>query len=235
MPKQLGPMNTTRASTHQGPASVSPRMGIVAGTTVGVLCLAYAAVLVIGLLTVPSQDQQIQDPWFTLMEVLIIAISPAMVAFTVALHAWVPLGRKSVALLSVVFMGMCAVVTCSVHFAVLFLSHHQAFAADLWVRLVFSFTWPSVVYALDILAWDFFFPLAALFAALCVQGTGLAGLVRRFLFASAGFAFLGLLGVPLANMNIRNIGIVGYAVLFPAAAGLSVVIFRRAGGQSAAS
>lgn len=209
-------------------------MGVVAGTAVAALCLAYAIVLSVGLLTLPSPDHQIQDPWFTLMEVLIIAISPAMVAFTVALHAWVPPGGKSIALLSVVFMGMCAVVTCSVHFAVLFLSREPAFAAAPWARPAFSFTWPSVVYALDILAWDVFFPLAALFAAICVRGTGLAGTVRGLLFASAGLAFFGLLGAPLANMNIRNIGIIGYAVLFPVAAGSSAVIFRRAGGQGAA-
>ncbi len=215
--------------------TASPRMGVVAGTGVAILCLAYAVVLSVGLLTLPSPDQQIQDPWFTLMEVLILAISPAMVIFTVALHAWVPPSRRSLALLSVVFMGMCAVVTCSVHFAVLFLSREPAFAADMWSRLFFSFTWPSVAYALDILAWDVFFPLAALFAALCVRGTGLAGLIRGLLFASAGLTFFGLLGVPLANMNIRNVGIIGYAVLFPIAAAFSAVVFHRAGGQSAVS
>lgn len=110
----------------------------------------------------------------------------------------------------------------------------RGLAADLWARLVFSFTWPSVVYALDILAWDVFFPLAALFAAICVRGTGLAGLVRGLLFASAGLAFLGLLGAPLANMIIRNVGIIGYAVLFPIAAGLSAMFFYRAGCQGAA-
>lgn len=215
-------------------ATPSPRLGVVAGSAVAVLCLAYAVVLSVGLLALPSPDQQIQDPWFTIMELLIIGIAPAMVAFTVALHAWVPPGRKAIALLSVVFMGMCAVVTCSVHFAVLFLSREPAFAADVWARQVFSFTWPSVAYALDIMAWDLFFPLSALFAALCIQGTGHASLVRGLLFASAGLAFLGLMGIPLANMSVRNIGIVGYALLFPIAAALSAVDFYRAGGQRAA-
>jgi hypothetical protein len=215
-------------------ATSPPLLGVVTGTAVAVLCLAYAVVLSVGLLTLPSSDQQIQDPWFTIMELLIIGIAPVMLAFTVALHAWVPPSRKAIALLSVVFMSMCAVVTCSVHFAVLFLSREPAFTADVWARLVFSFTWPSVAYALDILAWDVFFPLAALFSALCIQGAGLAGLVRGLLLASAGFALFGLLGVPLANMSVRNIGIVGYAVLFPTAAALSAVVFYRAGGQSAA-
>lgn len=217
---------------HQAFTTTSSRLGVAAGAAVAVLCLAYAVVLAAGLLTLPSPDQQIQDPWFTIMELLIIAIAPVMVAYTVALHDWVPLGRKSTALLSVVFMSMCAVVTCSVHFAVLFLSREPAFADALWSGLVFSFTWPSVAYALDILAWDFFFPLAALFAALSVQGTELSGLVRWLLFASAGLAFVGLLGLPLANMSVRNIGIIGYTVLFPIAAALSAVLFCRPSGST---
>ena len=99
---------------------------------------------------------------------------------------------------------------------------------------MFSFRWPSLVYALDILAWDFFFPLGALFAAPAVQGAGLARAVRILLFASAVLALVGLSGVPLANMQVRNIGIIGYAVLFPIAAALLAVHFHRAGVASAA-
>lgn len=150
-----------------------------------------------------------------------------MVAFMVALHAWAPAEGKAMAVLGIAFMGMCAVVTCSVHFAVLTLSPQPAFAAGDWPSLVFAFRWPSVVYALDILAWDVFFPLAALCAACSVRGAGLAAVVRGLLFASAGFAFAGLAGVPLADMSVRNIGIVGYAVLFPIASALSAVVFRR--------
>ena len=46
------------------------------------------------------------------------------------------------------------------------------------------------------------------------------GVVRGLLFASAALAFLGLAGVPLGDMRARNLGIVGYAVVFPIAAGL---------------
>ncbi len=211
----------------------SPRVGTVAAAAVGVLSLAYVAVLSAGLLTLPSPTEQIRDPWFTLMEVLIIAISPAMVAFSAALCERAAPSRKSIGLLSVVFMCMCAVVTCSVHFAILTLSRDPTFSAEFWSRQVFAFTWPSVAYALDILAWDIFFPLAALFAAPCVQGAGLAGTVRGLLYASALLAFFGLLGVPSANMNVRNIGIIGYSVLFPVAAVLWAVLLHRAQGQGA--
>jgi hypothetical protein len=201
---------------------------------VAVLCIAYAIVLSIGLLTLPSSELPIQDPWFTFMELLILGIAPAMVAFAVGLHAWVPVERKSHALLSIAFMSMCALVTCCVHFVVLTLSRQPAFASGSWPTLVFAFRWPSVVYALDILAWDVFFPLAALCAALAIQGTGLAGLARTLLFASAALAFSGLAGVPFANMNLRNIGILGYVGLYPIAAVLLAVVFRREATRGAA-
>jgi len=211
------------------PAHSARRFGVVSGTAVALLGLAYAFVLSVGLLTLPSPDHQIQQPWFFLLEALIIAISPAMVSLTVALHEWTPNDYKSHALASVAFMCMSAVVTCAVHFAVLTLGSQPAFAGEPWAHLVFSFKWPSIAYALDILAWDIFFPIAALFAAITVRGSGLARVVRNLLFASAALALLGLAGVPFANMQVRNIGIIGYAAFFPIAAGSLAQLFRRAG------
>jgi hypothetical protein len=194
------------------------RMAIVGALCVAVLCFVYAVVLALGLLLLPSPQHQIQDPWFTLMEVLIMAIAPAMVVFTAGLLAGATDAHRPYAVASVAFMTACAVLTCAVHFSVLTLSREPGIAGQDWATHVFAFQWPSVVYALDILAWDVFFPLAALFAALTVAGPGLAAIARRLLFASAALAFIGLAGVPLADMQVRNIGIVGYAVLFPIAA-----------------
>jgi hypothetical protein len=216
-------MNDERRMDVRGSIS---RLGVFSGVAVSALSVAYVVVLSVGLLTLPSPDQQIQDPWFTLMELLILAIAPAMVAFAVAMHSWVPAGRRALSLLSVTFMVMCAVVTCAVHFLVLSVSRDPVFASTEWSRLVFSFTWPSIAYALDVLAWDVFFPLGALFAALCVRGTPLAGGVQALFYSSSAFSFLGLLGVPLANMQIRNLGIIGYAVLFPVATAISAMRFR---------
>jgi len=210
------------------------KLGAISGAAVAFLCLAYAVILLVGLLSLPSPNRQIQQPWFTIMEVLIICISPAMVALTVALHAGASTDRKSLALASVVFMSMSAVITCTVHFAILTLARNPAFASEPWARSVFSFQWPSVAYALDILSWDVLFPVAALFAALSVQGPGLASAVRVLLYASAALAFLGLAGVAVENMQVRNVGILGYAVLFPIAAGLLASLFHKAGNDNAA-
>ncbi len=85
-----------------------------------------------------------------------------------------------------------------------------------------------MVYALDILAWDVFFALSMLFAA-PVFGTGrLEKAVRVLMVASGVLSLAGLAGVPLADMGIRNPGILGYVgvslVIFP----LLAVVFGRA-------
>jgi hypothetical protein len=203
------------------------RRGVWSGAAVAILCLLYGTVLAVGFITLPSPDHPVQQPWLTLMEALILAIAPAMVALMVAIHAWAPQELKPNALAGVAFMSLCAGVTCAVHFAILTLSRQTAFAGEPWQRLVFSFQWPSVVYALDVLAWDVFFPLAAWFAATTLQGRGSVRVARGLLFAGAVLAFLGLAGVFLANMQVRNIGILGYAVLFPIAAAILAFHFRR--------
>ena len=60
--------------------SAALQSGALAGLAVAVLSLAYVVVLALGLLTLPAPDQPIQNPWFTLLELLILAIAPAMVS-----------------------------------------------------------------------------------------------------------------------------------------------------------
>ena len=78
-----------------------------------------------------------------------------------------------------------ALVTSCVHFAVLTLSREPAFKEATWSTLVFAFQWPSVVYAMEILAWDIFFPLAALCAAGAIQGSQASRVLRAIFFLAA--------------------------------------------------
>ncbi len=213
------------------PIGYARRLGVTAGYAVALLSSVYVVVLVMGLCTLPSPDQPIQEPWFTAMEILILVIAPTAVALMVALHAWTADERKAMALLGIAFMSMCALVTCGVHFVVLTLSRQPELSSATWAASVFSFRWPSVAYALDILAWDVFFPLAALCAAPAISGVGLATAARVLMVTSAMLALIGLVGVPLANMNVRNIGIVGYAVVFPIAAALMARLIGRPLGK----
>jgi hypothetical protein len=202
--------------------------GILSAAATVILLVAYAVTLVVGLLSLESPQEPIGDPMFTILEILIIIMMPAMVALMVAVHAWAPMHAKTLTLTSVVFMGLLAGVTSVVHFCVLSLSRQPEFAGQSWLPMVLSFKWPSVVYALDILAWDIFFPLSMLFAAPVFWGSRLAAWIRVLMIASGVLAFAGLSGVVVGDMQLRNIGIVGYVGVFLVVATLLAVLFYRA-------
>jgi hypothetical protein len=108
------------------------------------------------------------------------------------------------------------------------LSRQTAFAGQSWLPLFLSFKWPSVAYALDILAWDFFFPLSMFFAASVFGGSRLAASIRVLMIVSGVLALAGLSGVVASDMQLRNIGIVGYVGVFLIVAALLAVLFYRA-------
>jgi hypothetical protein len=153
-------------------SSTARRRGLLSAATAVILILAYAVTLGVGFASLKSPDQPIGDPTFSILEVLIIVMMSALVALMVAVHAWAPPAAKTVALASVVFMALLAGETMGEHFVILTLSHQAAFAGQSWLPLVLSFKWPSVVYALDILGWDVFFPLSMFFAAPSLTGVG---------------------------------------------------------------
>ena len=204
------------------------RFGIFSAAATVILVVAYAVTLIVGLASLESPDQPIGDPMITILEVLIISMMPAMVALMVAVHAWAPMHAKTFSLTSSIFMGLLAGVTCSLHFMILTLSHQPEFSGQPWLPLVFSFNWPSIAYALDILAWDVFFALSMLFAAPAFSGSRLATWIRWLMITSGGLSLAGLSGVVLSDMQVRNIGIVGYVGVFLVVAVLLTVFFYRA-------
>jgi hypothetical protein len=204
------------------------RLGIFSAAATLILLVAYAVTLAMGLASLESPQQPIGDPMFKILEVLIISMMPAMVALMVTVHAWAPMHAKTLSLTSLVFMGMLAGLTCSVHFVILTLSRQPEFTAQPWLPLVLSFNWPSVVYALDILGWDVFFPLSMLFAAPVFWGSRLAAWIRVLMTASGVLALAGLSGVVVGDMQLRNIGIVGYVGVFLVVTALLAVLFYRA-------
>jgi hypothetical protein len=207
-------------------------VGIVSASAVAVLLAVYAITLGIGLLRFRSQGRPIGGRLFLMLELLIVAIAPAAVMLMAAVHAWAPSGDKVFSLLALVFMALVAGLTCSVHFVILTLGRRTALRQAQWWAVVFDFKWPSVVYALDILAWDVFFALSMGFAAPVFSGSGLADAVRALMIVSAVFAFAGLSGVVANDMRLRNIGIVGYVGLFLVVNALLVVLFWRADPNS---
>lgn len=205
----------------------SRMMGVVSAITVLIVGALYAIVLAIGFATLPSPDAPIGNPYFTLLEVLILLLAPAMVALMATVHAWAPLESKSLSLTALSFTVMLATVTCSVHFSILTLSGQPGFGGGSFAGAQLAFQWPSVVYSLDILAWDVFFALAMLFAAVVFRDGGIHRAIRIGMIVSGVLALAGLTGVALGNMAIRNIGIAGYLGAFLIVDALLLKLFLR--------
>ena len=180
-----------------------------------------------GLSSLEVPQDPIGDPMFSMLEMLIIIMMPPMIALMAAVHAWAPVSAKTLSIVAIVFMGLLAGETCSVHFVILTLSRQTAFANAPWLPQLLSFQWPSVPYVLDILGWDVFFALSMLFAAPVFSGSRLAISIRVLMTLSGVVALAGLSGVAANDMRLRNIGIVGYALVFPVVAALLAILFYK--------
>ncbi len=202
-------------------------IGRAAAWAVSFLLVVYAVTTVLGFLSLKSPQDPIGDPFFSIMELLIVLMSPLMVVSMVAVHAYAPLEVRVYSLTALIFMILLAGITSSVHFVILTVSRQIEATGLTWAPLFLSFKWPSVAYTLDILAWDWFFALSMLFAAPVFKGGRLEIMVRLLMVVSGVLSLAGLIGVPLADMQVRNIGIIGYAVVALGVFLLLGVVFGR--------
>ena len=189
--------------------------------------VVYAAVTALGFLSLQSPQDPIGDPFFTLMEILLILTVPLMLVSMVAVHAYAAPADKVYSLTALIFMLLLTGITSSVHFVILTVGRQLAASGLPLVPLLLSWQWPSVAYTLDILAWDWFFALAMLFAAPVFKVGRLEKTVRLLMLVSGVVSLAGLIGVPLANMQIRDIGIIGYGVVAPLVFLLLGIVFGR--------
>lgn len=215
-------------STHTGFTPNHRTIGRAAAWSGFVLGVVYALVTALGFLSLESPQDPIGFPYITIMELLIIPLAALYVVTMVAIHAYARPAVKVYSLIALVFMIVLATITTSVHFVILTVGPGLEATGLSWVPLVISFEWPSIVYVLDILAWDWFFALSMLFAVPVFRGgSELERWVWVLLLVSGLLSLAGLIGVPLADMQVRNIGVIGYAVVAPVAFLLIGIVFGR--------
>lgn len=179
------------------------------------ISLAYVPTMAAGVLAVGGFAHPIRDPYQAIMELLIFPSAVALVVAFAALHAYAPASKKTLSLSALVLVALMAAITVCVHFIVLTVGRQANETTIPGFKMLFSWTWPSMIYALDIAAWDFFLGVALLLAAAVFSGGRLADWVRRGLIVSGLLCLGGLLGAVLGDMNERNIGIVRYAFVLP--------------------
>jgi hypothetical protein len=218
---------TVTSEAHEGFTSSHRVIGRLAALSVFALGVAYAIVTALGFLSLESPQDPIGPPYVTLMELLILPLAALYLVAMVAVHAYARPEAKAYSLIALAFMTISVGITTSVHFVILSVGPQLEATGQSWVPVVISFRWPSILYTLDILAWDWFFALSLLFASVAFTDGTLERAVRLLLIVSGVLSLAGLVGVPLSDMQIRNIGIVGYAVVSPVAFLLIGILFGR--------
>jgi hypothetical protein len=180
------------------------------------LAAAYVPTMAAGFVAGGGLSAPIGDPYLAVMELLILVMAPVFVVAFAAVHAFAPMSKKTLSLSALVLVALMAVITICVHFIVLTVGREASETTLPGFAQLFSWTWPSMIYALDIAAWDFCLGLALLLAAPVFSGTGRrSSRVSIGLIISGLLCLAGLMGAVLGNMNVRNIGVVGYALVLP--------------------
>jgi hypothetical protein len=197
------------------------------------LALIYVAVMVLGFMAAGDLDAPIVDPAFAVMEMLILVQAPLIVVLFGVFHRYAAPPSKSFSLAAFALVAVTAGITLSVHFVLLTVGRQVPPSLLPGFDRLFSFNWPSVAYALDILAWDYCFGLALLVAAPVFTGGSAERVVRTGLIIGGVLCLAGLLGVVTANMQIRNVGIVGYGGVFPVVTLLIARLFGRKPAENA--
>lgn len=191
------------------------------------LLVTYAFVLILGIFSLQNKNDQIGNPYFTILEVLIILMMIPMIISIVTLHLYASEKDKIYSLLSLTMIVITTVITSLVHFLILTLSRLPEFSTLKYSFLLFSFQWPSIVYSLDILAWDWFFPFSMLFASKVFHTGIIERIIKVFCIISGILSLIGLIGIPMSNMQIRMIGVIGYVGVTPFIFFLMGVVFRK--------
>ena len=183
-----------------------------------VFSLAYVPTMLAGFLANGGFADPVGDPYLAVMELLILLTAIPLIVLFGAVHSYAPPSRKTLSLSAFAFVTLAVGTTVCVHLVLLTVGRQTDQTSLPGYDQLLSWTWPSVVFALDIAAWDFFFGVALILGALVFSGPGLPRLVRRGLLLSGALCLLGIVGAPLGNMGLRDIGVAGYAVVFPVVA-----------------
>ena len=141
-------------------------------------------------------------------------MAPIMVALMLAIHQCAPKQAKPFTQVALGWMVAASAFTTVVHFVELTVARRIDPATFPGYARIFGWEWPSTFYAIDIVAWDVFFGLSLLFAVPAFAHRRSATIIRRGLIASGSLCLIGLIG-PFANaIAWREIGILGYTIVF---------------------
>jgi hypothetical protein len=202
-------------------------LGVLSGWTLFALGIAYVVTMLAAFAAAGNLTDPIKDPHLAIMELLILVQAPLIIVMFAVIHAYAERANRVFSLTAFALVCVTAAITMGVHFVLLTFGRQVSPAAIPAFTQLFSWHWPSVFYSLDILAWDFCFGLSLLAAAPVFEGNRNGRSVRAGLLVAGTLCLLGLAGAAVGNMQLRNVGIVGYGAIFPVVALLAARVFSR--------
>src|SRR5919199_4154836 len=117
--------------------------------------LLYILTTTAGFVIVGGLQAPIVDPAYAVMELLILVEAPLIVAPFAAVHRYAAPSRRSFSLAAFGLVVLMTALTLGVHFVLLTVGRQVDPSLMPGFDRFLSFKLPSVVYALDIAAWDF--------------------------------------------------------------------------------
>jgi hypothetical protein len=137
---------------------------------VGAISVAYAAIMVAGFGSLGNLTDPLPDPYLAVAELLILLMAPVMVVLMAALHACAPVHLRMFSMIAFGWMLVAACLTMTVHVVELVVVRRIDPGAVPGFARLFDFAWPSMLYAVDVVAWDLMLGLSLLFAAFVFTG-----------------------------------------------------------------
>jgi len=213
MTGQVSLTSARRASEWDG-ATAERRIGMWSARVLFGIGVAYVVDMVVGFSSMASFSKPLPDPYLAIAEALILIMAPVMVMLMVIVHICAPDRVRIFSINALGWMMLAAGFTMTVHLVELTIVRRINPDAIHGYQYLFNFQWPSLLYAIDVVAWDIFFAFAILFTAPIFRACGHRTLSNWLLVAGA-LSLLGIIGPAFNHIGLREIGIFGYAVVFP--------------------
>jgi hypothetical protein len=193
------------------------RIGMWSAFLLAVGGVVYAATVTVGMISYGLQ-RPIGGLILTVMEILTLVLAPLVVAMMAAVHVNAASEFKTSTLVALAFAVLLAGTTTVVHFVELTALRQMGSA---------GLSWPSPLYAAELLACDVFLGLSLLFAAPAIRGDGLGALLRRTMLVTGAICILGVTGPVTGDLRLQFVAVTGYGLLFPVVCLLLGVCFAR--------
>jgi hypothetical protein len=209
-----GPANHCERTLALGGSRTDRWIGMWSARALFALGVSYAVIMIVGFAAMGGTSKPLEDPYLAIMEILILIQAPILVLLAVVIHACAPERTRTYSMTALGWMLVLAGFTVTVHLVQLTVVRRIDPAAIHGFQYLFNWHWPSMLYGIDIVAWDIFFGLALLFAAPVFHAAGHIA-VRNGMLLAGAMSVAGIVGPAANHIALRQIGIVGYAIIWP--------------------